>query len=426
MRPKILLSAYSCDPEKGSEADIGWNRVIEAAKYCDTWVICSEQNNAAPVERYLNANGRIAGLQFVFLPRKELKFGGRVLFWHLSYNLWHRRALGIARRLHEQIGFDLAHQVTFGGFREPGYLWKLNIPFVWGPVGGTQNYPWQFLGGAGLKAAVSESVRNIINNIQLHYSVHVRRAVRHTTALLATNSQGQHDFARIYGITPERMLDSGLKSVTTLGRSDRGTNHCLRILWCGGFEPRKALELLIDALGQWPETLEYELHVVGDGAPMRRWRRLAQKSGIDRFITWTGWLPRAESLKQFEWADVFVFTSLRDTFGNVVLEAFGAGVPVICFDHQGVGDVVTEQCGIKIPVRNRRDASRRFREALELLACDRELLQRLSRGAIKRAQEYLWTAQGQRMANVYQNVLSVSGCTTRSVSVTAALQRDLV
>jgi len=40
------------------------------------------------------------------------------------------------------------------GFREPGYLWQLNIPFVWGPIGGMGYFPTRFLPVVGAKGAV--------------------------------------------------------------------------------------------------------------------------------------------------------------------------------------------------------------------------------------------------------------------------------
>ena len=110
-------------------------------------------------------------------------------------------------------------------------------------------------------------------------------------------------------------------------------------------------------------------------------------------------------MAQFEWADVLVFTSLRDTSGNVVLEAFGHGTPVVCLDHQGVHDMVTERCGIKVPVTTPAEVVAGLRNAIVALEGDRELLQRLSEGAVERAREFLWPAMGDRMARIYHQVL---------------------
>ena len=116
----------------------------------------------------------------VFLPEKAWA----ALAWripgvgYLSYNLWQRRALRAARQLHAQVRFDLVHHVNILGFREPGYLWKLDAPFIWGPVGGTQNYPWRNLSQAGLIGGVREVLRNLVNGLQLRFSRRVHRAAR--------------------------------------------------------------------------------------------------------------------------------------------------------------------------------------------------------------------------------------------------------
>ena len=114
--------------------------------------------------------------------------------------------------------------------------------------------------------------------------------------------------------------------------------------------PRKALSLLIKALARLPDDARYELRVLGEGSERRRCEQLARDLGVDPHCTWLGWVSYEQAISQYDWADVFAFTSLRDTTGTVVLEALGAGLPVMCLDHQGVGDIVDNSCGIKVPV----------------------------------------------------------------------------
>ena len=97
------------------------------------------------------------------------------------------------------------------------------------------------------------------------------------------------------------------------------------------------------------------------------------------------------------WADVFAFTSLRDTSGNVVLEALAAGVPVICLDHQGVHDIVTDQCGVKLPVTTPDDVIACMSESLRRLAQDTAARERLSRGASERREAVPLVVSGRRI-----------------------------
>jgi glycosyltransferase involved in cell wall biosynthesis len=406
-RARALLLAYCCSPYHGSEDGAGWNRALGAARYCDTWVICEEKKFAPSIRRYLSEHGPLPGLEFVFVPERFWA----PLLWripgagYLSFNWWHRRALRVAERLHAQHRFDLVHQVNGIGFREPGYLWKLDAPFIWGPVGGTQNYPWRFLLQAGVRVAVSEGVRNICNWLQLRLSWRVRRAARKSVAVLTANSTGQRDFHRAYGIRPLLMLDAGIRAVSADVPPTPDPDQPLRILWAGGLWPRKALQLLLHALARLPHHVGYELRILGDGSLRKKWQRLATVLKVEHNCRWIGWVPFEEIAKQYRSADVFIFTSLRDTSGNVMLEALAAGVPVVCLDHQGAHDIVTPECGIKIPVQNPRQVVDDLARAIVRLAQAPAERRRLSRGALERAREYLWSQQAEHMAALYEEVL---------------------
>lgn len=407
-RARVLLLVYACSPYRGGEPGVGWNRAIETAKYFDTWVLCKKQRYEDDIKKYFVDNGEIPGLCFYFIPRTRFeKFLKKILrMWYTAYNLWHRRAYRYAVKLHKKLEFDLVHQVTFCGFREPGYLWKLEAPFIWGPVGGTQNYPWRFLICAGITGAVKEGIRTIFNRLQFRLSLRVRKVGRKAVVVLTANSEGKWDFERVHKIKPVLDLDVGSTTTGSINSLKTEANRPLRILWIGVFEHRKALHLLIMALSKVPSSLAYELRILGDGPLKKRWQKLAQRFGIESHFKWMGWLPHKEALAQYDWADVFVFTSLRDTCGTVVLEALSHGVPVICLDHQGVGDVVTIDCGIKIPVTTPGEVILRLRDVIGALAGDKTKLEAFGRKATERAREYLWCRKGEQMAAIYDEVLT--------------------
>jgi glycosyltransferase involved in cell wall biosynthesis len=118
------------------------------------------------------------------------------------------------------------------------------------------------------------------------------------------------------------------------------------------------------------------------------------------------WLPREEALAQYQWADVLVFTSLRDASGSVVMESLSQGLPVICLDHQGIGDIVTAQCGIKVPVTSTAEVVQRLSEAIIALAQNRERLDELAVAALERARAYLWGRKVEQTAEIYRQVLT--------------------
>lgn len=394
-RAKLLLLAYACSPSHGSDEAVGWNWAVQAARFADTWVICEKTAYQDLVEGYFREHGRPEGLNFVFVEKPRwLRALGRIPgFYYLSYNWWHRRAFRAAKRLHEKHQFDAAHQLNYCGYREPGYLWKLGVPFLWGPIGGTQNVPWRFLPTLSLRSAAAEAIRGVLNQLQLRLSSRVRHAAGRAAVLMTANSTTQEDFRRVHGADSLLLCEVQLPQLAGRVRRANERGDALRILWSGLFHEFKGLSLLLHALAMLPPESRWCLDVVGDGRSRRRWMHQATRLGLTDRIKWHGWVPRSEALDRCRRADVFVFTSLRDTTGTVVLEALAAGAPVVCLDHQGARDIVTEHCGIKIPVTRPKETIAQLAQAITALANDAVRLESLSRGALVRAAEFMPAAR---------------------------------
>ena len=148
---KILLSAYACEPNKGSEPGLGWNWAREIARNHEAWVL-TRANNRPSIEDTLR-KGSIPSLHFVYydLPDgvKSWKKGQRGV--HLYYLLWQWGAYRTAKKVHKQVRFDLVHHITFVSVRQPSFMGLLGIPFIFGPVAGGERAPWRLRIGYGLK-----------------------------------------------------------------------------------------------------------------------------------------------------------------------------------------------------------------------------------------------------------------------------------
>jgi len=409
-RPRVLLLAYACSPYRGSEPGCGWHRALEISKYFDTWVLCKKQKYEDDINRYVAETGQVPGLTFCFVDRTKFE---KILkkipgLFYVAYNLWHRRAYRAAVELNKQHQFDLVHQVNMCGFREPGYLWKLNVPFVWGPVGGTENYPFSFIAKAGVIGGIVELGRNLLNSTQLRFSLRIRKAAKRAAVVLAANSVTERNFRKILGVNTVHLPDVG--TTTTHQRlSERGKDcGTLRILWVGSFLHCKALHLLLEALAQVPPSIRYKLRVLGEGPVGGRWRKQANRVGIAECCEWLGWVPREKVMESYAWAHVLVFTSLRETCGTVVTEALSQGLPIVCFDCNGVGDAVTNNSGVKIPLSTPSEVIGRLRDSIMSLQADTSQLDALSRGAVLRAREFAWAEQGRLISEIYRRILATS------------------
>jgi glycosyltransferase involved in cell wall biosynthesis len=102
---------------------------------------------------------------------------------------------------------------------------------------------------------------------------------------------------------------------------------------------------------------------------------------------------------------VLAITSLKDLTSTVAVEAVSLGLPVVCLNHCGFADLVTDECGIKIQLGSLRQISSDFADALRTLCRDEALRRRLAQGAIRRSRDYSWHGKMESLNKVYRLAL---------------------
>jgi glycosyltransferase involved in cell wall biosynthesis len=153
---------------------------------------------------------------------------------------------------------------------------------------------------------------------------------------------------------------------------------------------------------------DVEFTIVGDGPERAPLESLVRNLGLERQVYLEKWMPRRELLGLMSQCDTFLFPSLRDGGGAVVVEAMAAGIPVICMDLAGPGINVTEECGIKIPPQGPEQTVSGIVEALDRLYGDRGLRTRMGRAARRRVEEaYAWDKLGDRLRGIYESMVGV-------------------
>lgn len=397
---RVLLSAYSLDPDGGSELTVGWNRTLQAARTARVWTLTEDRGQMDRAHAAL-ARAGVAD-RVTLLPIAHTPFERRLMragLFYVAYERWQSRLVPLARRLHREVGFDAVHHANLVGFREPGELWRLGLPFVLGPVGGTQNYPPAFLWRTGWKSGFRESVRTALNRYQVAHGWRFHAAARRATTVLAANTTAQRDLRRV-GVEARLLLETGTGAIGGARRwADRRPGP-LRVLWSGETGFRKGVDLIVDAHRVLQARgVPVHLTVLGNG-PM---------AGVipagDPTVHAPGWVPRADAIAATADADVFAFTSLRDTSGNVVLEAMAAGLPVVFLDHQGVHDMVPPAAGWSVAVTTPARAVADLADALAAVGADPALYDAKSRAAVDRARALSWDANGDAMDRIYHDAV---------------------
>jgi glycosyltransferase involved in cell wall biosynthesis len=423
---KVLLSAYACEPDKGSEPGVGWNLARALAAHCDVWVL-TRQSNRIAIEREL-VEHPVPRLRFAYfdLPRslRFWKVGQRGV--RLYYFLWQVGALAVARRLHRAVGFDLVHHVTFVKFWTPSFLPLLGIPFIWGPVGGADVTPWRFLPSLGVRGCLYELAR-FAAVAAADLDPLLRMTARRSALALATTPATAARLSRMGARRVEQMPEVALteRERAAFGPPRQTSATVIRILSIGRLLPFKGIHLALRAFAR-AGLADAEYWLVGDGPDRRRLERLARRLAIDSRVQLLGSVPRAEALELLKRCDLVLHTSLHESGGWVCVEAMAAGKPVICLDLAGPATQVTSSTGLRIPARTPKATVAAIAAALSSLVGDPDLRRSMGVAGQSRIREgFDWEARAARLVDRYATVLpstSASESAIRGVTLVRSLE----
>ena len=105
-------------------------------------------------------------------------------------------------------------------------------------------------------------------------------------------------------------------------------------------------------------------------------------------------------------SDVFLFPSLRDGGGAVVVEAMANGLPVVCLDLAGPGLHVRDECGVKVPSGPPDVVAAALAGALGRFWCDPGLRARMGAAGRERAASfYEWSRLGEKLRGIYADAM---------------------
>lgn len=406
-RLRILVSAYACEPHRGSEPGVGWNWVQQIARHNDVWVI-TRVNHRAVIESELHRQP-MPNAHFVYfdLPKWARFWKRRRRGLHPYYYLWQIGAYWKARQLHHSVRFDIAHHVTFVTYWMPSLMALLPIPFVWGPVGGGESTPRNFLRTLPFAGIVYELVRGVAQAMG-RLDPFVRLTARRSALAFAATQETAARMSKMGCSRVEVHSAMGLPpaEIEALARTRHRTEGPLRFIAMGELLPLKGNSLALRAFAkiaqQFPNA---EFWLVGDGIERDRLEQLASQLQISDRVKFWGQLRRPEALAVLGACDVLVHPGLHDSGGCVCSEALAAGRPVLCLDLGGPAMQVTAETGFKIAARTPAQTVDDLASAMKKLASNPELRAAMGVAAKRFVRIHLaWDHKGDRIARTYREL----------------------
>jgi glycosyltransferase involved in cell wall biosynthesis len=369
--------------------------------------VITRANNRAVIEAELSTKGCVGDIRFLYVDLPDflvrLKKRG-ILPVPLYYLLWQLSArMAMHGRLHE---FDLVHHVTFNGFRFPGAWWHTGIPVVLGPLGGgsitSPGYRrcfgnrWFFEWLRGL------SVRCWRLNPWTLVSL------LSSDAVLAVGQEMADRFASL-GIRADLMLETAVPSALEAEPVAIPGSSRKDFLLVGNVEPWKAWQIAIEsfALAVAQGIKGQRLIVIGSGRQLNAARQRVIELGLEKEVEFQGSLPREQLWERVRTARGLVFSSVRDTSGNAVLEAMALACPVLCFRHQGVAWMTDDACAFRIPPGDWDASVEGFAQGMMRLAADDTLIEKMGNHGRHRAiRQFSWKTKIKHIEAIYRHSLA--------------------
>lgn len=384
---KILLSAFAFAPNIGSEPGVGWRWAAELGRHHEVTVV-TDATRRVLVEAngvQLPPNVRVVYFRPAWLRAAPLNSTTAPLL----YTLWQFGLLGFARSLQRKQGFDLAIHCTYGVFRHPSFLGYLGIPFVFGPVGGGEDAPLALKRSIYGREKIKELLRSLLNKAALFDPFLWAAYAKATLILTKTEDTRQAlpwPFRRRAMVYPE----IGIDAPAGIEPRARQLGEPLRVLFAGRLLGWKGAHLAIRAVAEAvAQGVPVEFTLLGKGPFEPVLRKLAAATGVGHSIRWVGQMPQQELFALYQTMHCFLFPSLHDSSGNVVLEAQANGLPVICLDLGGPATLVDSETAIVVTTRNQNEEGvvQGLADSIRQLADDEPRRMAMSKAALERVRE---------------------------------------
>lgn len=396
---KVLLSAFHCNPLRGSELATGWNWAIELGKQGHEVTVLTEttmRDGISSVSPVSNVEFR-----YIDIPGSRLRGISDYATLFDKYLRWQRLALEYVRPFERE--FDVVHHVTWGGVHLGSELWRLSTPLIYGPVGTSPAPPLHYRQYFGREWS-SELLRGAMCGPLLKLNKFARKTVQNAAITLTYGSDARSACERLGARDVRYMIADGLAPEKISGSRMQPIGTPI-IVYVGRLIARKGPTLAVEAFAELRRTAAARLIVAGDGPLRAEAEALAQRLGIGGDVDFLGNVPFDEVGKLYDQASVLLFPSLRESFGSPVLEALGRGLPVVALRRGGIADIDSGIGIEKVPLPSRPDDLRGdLASALRLVLSDGNWQSRSADG-VKFASSWTWPVKAAIATEIYQEVV---------------------
>ncbi len=401
-RLRVLLIAEAANPEWTSVPLEGWSHAIALRELVDGHLVTQIRNRNAIVRAGLREGQDFTAIDSEPVARPMWKLASLlrlgegkgwttlqalapISYFYFERLVWKQFSSRI--RSHD---FDLVHRLTPLSPTVPSPLAKkcarAGVPFVVGPLNGGVPWPHWFQDRRRAEREWLAPLRNAYKLLPGY-----RSTLQHSAAIIAGSQYTREQLPARYADKTFYIPENAIDPARFTQSRDRQPALPLRLLFVGRLVPYKGADMVIEAAEPLLASHRAELTIVGDGPERQALEQLAARSGNPAAIRFTGTVPHSDVQQYFAASDLFVFPSIREFGGAVVLEAMAMGAVPLIVNYGGPAELVTDETGIRLDIGPREKIVRNLRKAMEGVAGDpSSLLPKIDNGRRWVSSKFTW------------------------------------
>lgn len=409
---RLLVSAFGCWPGKGSELGVGWEWCVQMAKNNELHIITirrSRNDIEASLPKLSEDIQRNMHFHYFDYPTWLIKaLPAGTSRWYLYYLFWQIGIIATIKKLHRHFKFDYTMALTFGSVWLPTFLPLFRTPFIWGPWGGADFIPNQYLKSLlpkkkGLLQWAQSKRQWLAEHVG--YLPHIRFVMHRASALLCRTNGNCNAVPLHYKDKCYVILETAISTPFCQVSNTKRTSKPVRILTTGRLIPRKNISMAIKAVSEAAKTVDINYDIIGDGPELANLERFISECNANEKITLIKSIPREQLLAKLPDYDIYLFPSLLEGGSWALMEAMGYGLPVICFNGSGMRVITDENCAIRLPFTHPQQSQSDMTEAIIRLASRADLRQEMGKNAAQRIrEEFCWEKKGEFMEQLFEKL----------------------
>lgn len=393
---KIFISAYACEPGKGSEIGVGWHWALEMSKYFELWVM-TRANNQEPIEQYFAEYPEDDyGIHWIYYdcPNYIKRFKRQMKGVRTYYTFWQYGSNKLVKKIMEENNIEIFHLLTYGNA-----LWHISDYgqkkfFVWGPTGGVDTIPQEFSKCYTLKHRVVESIRRIVVG-SLKYNLGFYKKCRNADLIFCKAKSTFNAIPKKYRDKAMLFTDVAMETApVNFTPIVRKHDSQLTFITVGRLDGWRGFDLLVEAFSNAvKEAPELCMKIIGDGAEMQHLRKQIANLNMEQYIELTGQISMEQYQKEMKECDAVLNACLKEGGVTNAFDCMTWGKPLLCVDTGGYTRNFDNECAIILPHQERKQLIQSLTEGILRLRSE-ELRSKMSQAMVRKGADITWSIKG--------------------------------